>query len=62
MVVKIRDYDSPYYPIAIEVHDKGRMVYQDVFPACMSDSEIRSQINALWYGYSFIVRDLRKNK
>lgn len=59
MLVKIKDYKSPYYPIAIEAYDKGRMIYQNVFPASMTESEIRSQINALWYGCNVIVKDCR---
>lgn len=48
MLVKIKNYKSKYYPIAIEAYNKGRMVYQAVFPACVSDSELRFQINSLW--------------
>lgn len=58
MIAKIKDYPSPYYPICIEVQDKGRMIYQNVFPACMTDSEIRFQINSLWHGIK--VKDERK--
>lgn len=62
MIVKIRDYDSPYYPIAIEVYECKRMIYQNVFPACMKDSDIHFLINTLWGGYNFKVKDERKSK
>ena len=60
MIIKIKDYDSPYYPIAIEAYDKGHMVFQNVFPACMSDADIRFQINSLWSSYNPIVKDIRR--
>ena len=57
MLIKIKDYKSPYYPVAIEAYDKGRMIYQNVFPASVSDSDLRFQINSLWS--NAIVKDCR---
>ena len=60
MLVKIKDYDSPHYPIAIEAYNNGRMIYQSVFPACMTDADIHFQINSLWSGYNPTVKDIRR--
>lgn len=39
--------------------ENGKMIYQNVFPACMSDAEIRFQINSIWSGYNYRVKDCR---
>lgn len=59
MLIKIKNYPSPFYPVALEAWENGRMIYHNVFPACMSDAEIRFQINSIWSGYNYRVKDCR---
>jgi hypothetical protein len=59
MLIKIKKYPSPFYPVALEAWENGKMIYQDVFQACMSDAEIRFQINSIWSGYNYRVKDCR---
>lgn len=58
MLAKIKDYNSTCFPICVEITEHGKMIYYNVFPACMTDAEIRFHINSLWNNCR--VKDCRK--